>query len=117
MVNGALNVLVSSRVGGGKVYYYLLGFPRYTWEASNYYVDVSFPAAEQAPVLGLSFNPPNPSTQERRRWERESRSLQPAGANGQPFSGTLGCGPQSSDTGDVFGDQRQQPDHQLVWFW
>jgi hypothetical protein len=105
MVNGALNVPASSSVGGNEVYYYGLNFSQHIWEASNYYSELRFSPVGQAPVLSLLSNPPNPSIP----------STMPLGAtvatvatitaswrNGQPFTGTIGFGPPSSNAGGVF---------------
>jgi hypothetical protein len=102
IVNGALHVPASSSVGGNGVYYYGLGFPRYTWEASNYYVDVSFSPTVQAPVLSLSVSPANPSIPNTTQLGATVATITASWSNGQPFNGTLGFGPPYSNAGGVF---------------
>jgi hypothetical protein len=59
LTNGATNgplVAPASRVSGGNgVYVYSTGFPKQTWNDSNYYVDVWF--TPSAPYLIMSFSP------------------------------------------------------------
>src|SRR5262249_44882080 len=102
IVNGALAVGGSSSVGGNGVYYYGLGFPRYTWEASNYYVDVLFTPTGTAPVLSLSFQPPNPSIPSTTPLGATVATIIASWSNGQPFTGTLGFGSPYSNAGGVF---------------
>jgi hypothetical protein len=101
--NGPLNVPASSVVGGNGVYYYGLGFPRNTWEASNYYVDVLFTAASPPPtpppptppppapppVLSLTFEPPNPSIPNTTPLGATVATVIATWSNGQPFTGTI----------------------------
>jgi hypothetical protein len=98
--NGPLNVPGSSVVGGNGVYYYGLGFPANTWEASNYYVDVLFTPAATAPppppppppappVLSLTFEPPNPSIPSTTPLGAPVATIIATWSNGQPFTGTI----------------------------
>lgn len=102
-MNGALNVPASASVAGGNgVYYYGLGFPRYSWESSNYYVDVLFTPAAQTPtpVLSLSFQPPSPSIPSTTALGATVATIIAGWSNGQRFTGTLGfASPYSSDGG------------------
>jgi hypothetical protein len=102
IVAGSLNIPASSSVGGNGVYYYGLGFPRYTWEASNYYVDLLFTPAGQAPALSLSFEPPNPSIPNTTPLGATVATIIATWSNGKPFTGTLGFGSPYSDSGGVF---------------
>lgn len=102
IVSGPLNVPASSTVGGNGVYYYSLGFPRNTWEASNYYVDVLFTPAGQPPVLSLSFQPPNPSISNTTPLGATVATIIASWGNAQPFTGTLGFGSPYSNAGNVF---------------
>ena len=58
-MNGPLVVPASGVSGGNGVYTYSTGFPNQTDIERNYWVDVLFESS--APVLRLTFNPPNPS--------------------------------------------------------
>jgi Domain of unknown function (DUF4082) len=93
VTNAPLNVPASSTVGGNGVYYYGLGFPNRTWEASNYYVDVLFmpatPAPAPAPVLSLSFEPPSPSIPNTTPKGATVATVIASWSNGQPFTGTI----------------------------
>jgi hypothetical protein len=104
VTNGPLNVPASSTVGGNGVYYYGLGFPRSTWEASNYYVDVLFTPAGQppisSPVLSLSFEPPSPSIPNTTPRGATVATIIPTWSNGQPFTGTISIG--NSNPAGVF---------------
>jgi hypothetical protein len=102
MVNGGPIVPASSSVGGNEVCYYGLGFPRDMWEASNYYVDVSLSSAGHAPILSLSFSTLNPSPSSTTSLGAIVATITASGSNGQPFTGRLGFGPQSSNAGGVF---------------
>jgi hypothetical protein len=106
VTNTPLNAPASSMVGGNGVYYYGLGFPNSTWEASNYYVDVLFtPAASSpapAPVLSLSFEPPSPSIPNTTPLGATVATIVATWSNGQPFTGTLGFGSPDSNAGNVF---------------
>ena len=102
MVNAAPNVPASSSLGGNEVYCYGLGFPRPTWEASNYYVDVRFSPAGQAPVLSLSSSSPNRSTPSTMPLGATVATITASWSKGRPFAGTLGFGPPSSNAGGVF---------------
>ena len=90
------------RPARNEVCYYGLGFPRDTWEASNYYVDVRFSSAGRAPILSLSFNTLNPSTSSTTPLGAIVATITTSGSNRQPFTGRPGFGPQSSNAGGVF---------------
>jgi hypothetical protein len=102
IVSGRLAAPASSAVGGNGVYYYGFGFPRYVWEASNYYVDVLFAVAGQPPVLTLSFQPPNPSIRNTTPLGAIVATIIPAWSNGQRFTGTLSFGPPYANGGGIF---------------
>jgi hypothetical protein len=102
VTSGPLNVPASSVVGGNGVYYYGLGFPRNTWEASNYYVDVLFtsaapppappppaPPPPPPPVLSLAFEPPNPTIPSTTPLGAPVATIIATWSNGQPFTGTI----------------------------
>jgi Domain of unknown function (DUF4082) len=106
VTNGPLSVPASSMANGNGVYYYGLGFPRKTYEASNYYVDLLFMQAAAAPapepVLNLSFEPPNPSIPSTTPKGATVAAIVPSWSNGQPFTGALSFGSPDSDAGGVF---------------
>jgi hypothetical protein len=89
-------------VGGNGVYYYGLGFPTNTWEASNYYVDVLFtpaaPAPAPPPVLSLSFEPPSPSIPSTTPLGATVATIIATWSNGQPFTGQISI-PNSTPAG------------------
>jgi hypothetical protein len=91
--NGPLNVPASSVVGGNGVYYYGLGFPTNTWQASNYYVDVLFtpaaPAPASPPLLSLMFEPLNPSMSSTTPLGATVATIIATWSDGQPFTGTI----------------------------
>lgn len=58
--------------------------------------------AGQAPILSLSFSPPNPSTPSTTPLGATVATITASWSNGQSFTGTLGFGPQSSNAGGVF---------------
>jgi hypothetical protein len=106
VTSGPLVAPASSQVGGNGVYHYgsSIGFPNQSYQASNYWVDVSFAPSAPAPYLIMSFDPAAPSIP----------STLPAGSsvaavnvdwsddvNGShPFGGTLGfTTPYSNDSG------------------
>jgi hypothetical protein len=99
---GDLRVPGSSTIGGNGVYYYGLGFPRYEWKASNYYVDVLFTPVQQVPVLSLSFDPPNPSIPKTARGGTTVATVIARWSDGTPFSGTLAFGPPYWNAGGAF---------------
>jgi hypothetical protein len=101
-VRGDLRIPGSSAVGGNGVYSYGFGFPRYTWEASNYYVDVLFTPAPQPPVLSLSFDPPNPSIPNTTRPGTVVATIIARWSDGRPFSGRLAFGPPYWNDRGVF---------------
>jgi Domain of unknown function (DUF4082) len=100
VTNGPLNVPASATVGGNGVYYYGLGFPASTWEASNYYVDVLFTPVAPLPVLSLTFDPPNPSIPDTTPKGATVATILPTWSDGQPFTGTISIG--DSDPAGVF---------------
>jgi hypothetical protein len=102
IVSGSLRVPASSSAGGNGVYYYSLGFPRYTWQASNYYVDVLFTPAGQPPVLSLTFQPPSPSIPNTAPLGATVATIIATWSNGQPFTGTLSFGSPYESGGGVF---------------
>jgi hypothetical protein len=61
VTTGPLTAPASATVGGNGVYYYGNGFPKSTWEASNYFVDVLFTSTVATPYLKLSVNSASPS--------------------------------------------------------
>lgn len=96
--NGPLTAPTSSAVGGNGVYTYSTGFPNQTWNASNYYVDVSFTPTGSTPYLILSFNPPNPSISATAPAGTVVTTITAAWSDGSPFTGTLGfASPYSND--------------------
>jgi hypothetical protein len=98
VATGPLNAAASSTVGGNGVYVYKQAFPQSTWEASNYFVDVSFTPTLVTPYLTLSFNPPNPSIASNAPAGTMVATIIASWSNGSPFTGTLSFGaPNSND--------------------
>ena len=94
--NGPLIAPASSAVGGNGVYYYGKGFPKQTWEDSNYYVDVAF--TPSMPALTLGFTPPNPSVASNAPAGTVVATITATWSNGTPFTGTLSFAtPYSND--------------------
>jgi hypothetical protein len=106
LTNGATNgpqVAPASGVSGGNgVYLYANGFPKSTWEDSNYYVDVSFTPAAPTPYLTLSFNPPKPSIASNAPAGTIVATIAATWSNGAPFTGTLSFGPPYSNDSATF---------------
>jgi hypothetical protein len=103
--NGPLNVPPSYTVGGNGVYTYALAFPTFSYEASNYYVDVLFmPAAPipAPPVLSLSFEPPNPTIPSNTPKGTTVATIIASWSNGELFTGTLSFGSPNFDASGVF---------------
>ncbi len=98
VTTGPLTAPASSTVGGNGVYYYGRGFPRSTWEDSNYFVDVLYAPAAPAPYLRLSFSPVNPSIASTAPAGTVVATITASWSNGSPFTGTLSFGaPYSND--------------------
>ena len=100
VMNGPLVAPASSQAGGNGVYHYgsPIRFPRYTWEATNYYVDVAFTAT--APTLLLSINPPKPSVPSTAPLGTVVGRLNATWSDGSPFTGTLSfSSPNGNDHG------------------
>jgi hypothetical protein len=100
VVNGPLIASASSQVGGNGVYRYAssIRFPKYTYEATNYYVDIVF--TPTAPTLLLSINPPNPTIPSAAPAGTILGTLGATWSDGSPFTGTLSFSqPYSNDSG------------------
>jgi hypothetical protein len=103
VMNGPLVASGSSLVGGNGVYHYAssIRFPKYTWEATNYFVDIAFRAT--ARTLLLSINPPNPTIPSAAPAGTIVGTLSATWSDGSPFTGTLSFSqPYSNDSG-TFG--------------
>jgi len=101
-VHSDLRIPGNSTAGGNGIYYYGLGFPRYEWKASNYYVDVLFTPARQTPVLSLSFEPPGPSIAKAVRRGTIVATIVARWSDGKPFRGTFAFGPPYWNDGGAF---------------
>jgi Domain of unknown function (DUF4082) len=106
VMNGPLIASASSQVGGNGVYRYgsSIRFPQYTYEATNYYVDIIF--TPTAPTLLLSINPPNPSIPSTAPAGTTVGTLNVTWSDGSPFTGTLSFStPYGNDHGAfaIFG--------------
>jgi Domain of unknown function (DUF4082) len=102
IASGPLIASASSVVGGNGVYTYSTGFSNETWEASNYYVDMSFTPTAPTPYLILSFNPPDPSIPATAPVGTAVTTITATWSNGSPFTRTLGfrgTGTYSNDNG------------------
>jgi hypothetical protein len=100
VTNGALIAPASSAVGGNGVYNSKNAFPKSSYQASNYYVDVLF--TPTGPSLILSFNPPNPSIPANVPLGSLVATITPTWNDGSPFTGTLSFGPPYSNDQGVF---------------
>jgi hypothetical protein len=92
-MNGPLVAPASSQVGGNGIYRYgsSIRFPQYTYNATNYFVDIVF--APTAPTLLLSINPPNPSVPSTASAGTTVGTLNATWSDGSPFTGTLSFTP------------------------
>jgi hypothetical protein len=100
VMNGPLVAPASSQTGGNGVYRYAssIRYPHYTYEATNYYVDIVF--TPTAPTLLLSMNPPNPNIPSTAPVGTIVGTLSATWSDGSPFTGTLGFStPYGSDHG------------------
>jgi hypothetical protein len=96
--NGPLTAPASSAVGGNGVYNSKNAFPNRSYEASNYYVDVSFVPTGTA--LVLNFNPPNPNIPANAPLGSAVATITPTWSDGSPFTGSLSfASPYSNDNG------------------
>jgi len=96
--NGPLIAPASSASGGNGVYYYGQGFPKQTWEDSNYFVDVVFTPAPQTRYLVLNFSPEQPSIPSTAPSGTIVATITASWSDGSPFTGTLSFGaPYSND--------------------
>lgn len=89
----------SGQVGGNGVYTYSTGFPTQVWNASNYYVDISFtptaPPVVQTPKA-VSFSPAGPINVSAAAAAGTTISaIQVTSSDGNPFAGTVSISAQS----------------------
>jgi hypothetical protein len=86
----------SAQVGGNGVYTYSTGFPTQVWNASNYYVDISFtsgaPPVAQTPKA-VSFSPVNVG--DTAAAGTTIAAVQVTTSDGKPFAGTVSISAQS----------------------
>jgi hypothetical protein len=99
---GPLAAPASATVGGNGVYYYGNGFPRSTWEASNYFVDVLFTSTVVTPYLKLSVNPTNPSIASSAPKGSVVTTITASWSDTSPFTATLSFGPPYSNDNVTF---------------
>jgi hypothetical protein len=100
VATGPLAAPASATVGGNGVYFYGNGFPRSSWEASNYFVDVLFTSAVETPYLILSCDPPSPSISSSAPLGSLVATITATWSDGSPFTGTLSFDqPYSNDNG------------------
>jgi Domain of unknown function (DUF4082) len=98
VTNGPLIAPASSAVGGNGVYNSHNAFPKSSYEASNYYVDVLF--APSGANLVLNFNPPNPNIPANTPLGSVVATVTATWSDGSPFTGTLSFArPYSNDQG------------------
>jgi hypothetical protein len=100
--NGPLTASASAAVSGNGVYDYGNVFPSSSNEDSNFYVDVAFAPAAPAPLLNLSFNPPNPSIPTNAPLGSVVATITASWSDGSPFTGTLSFAPPYSNDQGVF---------------
>jgi hypothetical protein len=89
----------SGQVGGNGVYTYSTGFPTQVWNASNYYVDVSFtPTAPAAQTpKAVSFSPAGPiNISDTAPAGTAVAAIQVTTNDGNPFAGTVSISAQSA---------------------
>ena len=97
---GPLIAPASAAVGGNGVYNSKNAFPKSSYEASNYYVDVLF--TPTGAFLVLRFNPPNPSISANAPLGSVVATITPTWSDSSPFTGTLSFGPPNSNDQGVF---------------
>jgi hypothetical protein len=99
--SGPLVAPASGQVGGNGVYTYSTGFPTQAWNASNYYVDISFtPSAPQGPQTpkAVSFSPAGPvNVSDTAPAGTAVAAIQVTTSDGNPFAGTLAISAQTAN--------------------
>lgn len=98
----------SQAAGGNGVYHYgtSLARPDSTYQASNYWVDVSFtPTAPPPPTLSMSAAPPAPSLDPATPVGTAVSTLTASWSDGSPFTGTYGFAQPYSNDGGLFALQ------------
>jgi Domain of unknown function (DUF4082) len=98
--NGPLVAPASGVSGGNGVYVYSTGFPKQTWNGSNYYVDVSFTPTTR--YLIMSFSPANPNMAATTPPGTTVATVNVTWSDGSPFTGTLGFAPPYSNDAATF---------------
>jgi hypothetical protein len=98
-MSGPLVAPASGQVGGNGVYTYSTGFPTQVWNASNYYVDISFtpsaPQVAQTPKA-VSFSPAGPvNVSDTAPAGTTIAAIQVTTSDGKPFAGTVSISAQS----------------------
>jgi hypothetical protein len=99
MTSGPLVAPASGQVGGNGVYTYSTGFPTQVWNASNYYVDISFtpsaPQVAQTPKA-VSFSPAGPvNVSDTAPAGTTIAAILVTTSDGKPFAGTVSISAQS----------------------
>jgi hypothetical protein len=99
IASGSLIAPASGQVGGNGVYTYSTGFPMQVWNASNYYVDISFtptaPPVAQTPEA-VSFSPAGPiNVSDSAGAATAIAAIQVTTSDGKPFAGTVSISAQS----------------------
>jgi Domain of unknown function (DUF4082) len=102
VTSGPLVAPGSAQVGGNGVYHYgaSIGFPNQTYQASNYWVDVSF--TPSAPSLLMSFSPSTPSIPANTPAGTAVATVNVSWSNGALFTGKLRFAPPYSNDGRTF---------------
>jgi hypothetical protein len=99
IASGPLIAPASAQVGGNGVYTYSTGFPMQVWNASNYYVDISFaptaPPVAQTPKA-VSFSPAGPvNVSDTAAAGTALAAIRVTTSDGNPFTGTVSISAQS----------------------
>lgn len=104
-MNGPLIAPADAQAGGNGVYAYGGGFhfPTFTYQASNYFVDVAFtPSAPPPPTLSLVFTPASPSVPPDAAPGAVVATVAATWSDGSPFTGTYSFTSPYSDDNMAF---------------
>ena len=102
VTTGPLTAPASSTVGGNGVYNNNRLFPKLSWEAPNFLVDVVFNPTAPTPYLTLTSNPTNPVIASDAPAGSVVATITAAWSDGTPFTGTLSFGPPNSNDHGTF---------------
>ncbi len=101
VTSGPLNAPAAPLVGGNGVWVRNRGFPHYTWNSSNFFVDVVFlPAGSR--YLSIALTPANPTIPSTAPLGTVVAKITVTWSDGSPFTGTLSFGLPNSNGGGVY---------------